>query len=105
MWIGGHGIGRGNPLTVFASKGMRDRHKKTTMTSLLQTKTANRKSTQAGPREAMATLERSSLSGPSVPNELTDCHAAEHLLVGTHNVGASGTMPACLTCRFQGLAA
>jgi len=31
---------------------------------------------------------------------LSDCHAAEHLLVGTHDGSSSSTVPACFTCRF-----
>jgi len=31
---------------------------------------------------------------------LSDCHAAEHLLVGTHDGGIGSTGPVCLTCRF-----
>ncbi len=37
---------------------------------------------------------------------LSDCHSAEHLLLGTHNLdGESASLPVCLTCRFQRRAA
>jgi hypothetical protein len=32
---------------------------------------------------------------------LSDCHSAEHLLVGTHGIGASNdSTPVCLTCKY-----
>jgi hypothetical protein len=72
-------------------------HEKT-MTAVLQIKAENRESAHTGPSR--------SLSGAPVPQELTDCHAAEHLLVGTHSLDdANNSTPVCLTCRFQGRAA
>jgi hypothetical protein len=36
---------------------------------------------------------------------LSDCHAAEHLLIGTHQLDNSlAKKPICLTCRLQSAA-
>lgn len=39
-----------------------------------------------------------------VQQSLSDCHSAEHLLVGTHHPGGpAGTTPICLTCKHAGV--
>lgn len=53
---------------------------------------------------ALKTYQTPVPTSASVPQDLTDCHAAEHLLMGTHNVDAT-SVPVCLTCRFQERAA
>ena len=42
---------------------------------------------------------------PKTPNRqtLSDCHSAEHLLLGTHRLNSpDGDIPVCLTCKFRG---
>lgn len=72
------------------------------MTSALHTRAETQNIMHAGTAKGSG---NSPLSRTSIPHEVTDCHAAEHLLVGTHNVDESGSMPVCLTCRYQGIAA
>jgi hypothetical protein len=68
------------------------------LTQLLDRKrSANSRSTDAVSRQ-----HEDGLVVGRIAQELTDCHSAEHLLVGTHSLGDSGdSRPLCLTCRFQ----
>ena len=36
----------------------------------------------------------------STPWSLSDCHAAEHLLIGTHDLNGMAE-PVCVTCQFD----
>ncbi len=67
------------------------------MKSALQLRGNSSNATHTGPSQGLT---------PSVRRDLTDCHAAEHLLVGTHSLDtANDAGPVCLTCRFQSRAA
>lgn len=65
------------------------------------------KDTSATPaygNQAEAWEDGDSLTIPRSSNwrTLSDCHSAEHLLLGTHRLDSpSGEIPVCLTCKFQ----